>query len=158
MKITRRNFVKTTTAAAVGAGALVSAGKLEAQRSLPGGDLFQIPPESTNDPLNYLSAKHFAIFVGTTMEAYAGRKRPVQVRLVDVSDVSLPANLKRGYAGESFSLVFETVGRSPLAPQTYTFDHPNLGAFSLAIFPFGQAPRQFEAVVNRIARQGFALY
>lgn len=54
--------------------------------------------------------------------------------------------------GESFSLIFQGHGNAKLGQETYTIEHPRLGAFPLFLVPVGPARRgqSFEAVVNRM--------
>ena len=64
-----------------------------------------------------------------------------------VSATRLPSEV-----GESFSLIFKGHGNAKLGQETYTIEHPRLGAFPLFLVPVGPARRgqSFEAVVNRI--------
>jgi hypothetical protein len=69
------------------------------------------------------------------------------LRVKLVSATPLPSDV-----GEAFSLTFQGHGNAKLGQETYTIEHPRLGAFPLFLVPVGAARRgqSFEAVVNRI--------
>jgi hypothetical protein len=121
-------------------------------QALSDDDLYRIPVESANDPLNYLIKAHFEPFIGTAFKAAIDGTRAVSFRLKAVDDVALAANAKRGYRGESFSLLFENLSDRRPAPGMYAFDHDTLGKFALMLVPVGKAGRNYEAVINRIGR------
>jgi hypothetical protein len=64
-----------------------------------------------------------------------------------VSATRLPSEV-----GESFSLIFRGHGNAKLGQETYTIEHPRLGAFPLFLVPVGQGRKgqSFQAIVNRI--------
>jgi hypothetical protein len=53
---------------------------------------------------------------------------------------------------QNFSLFFKGSHDTPLRPNTYSFEHPQLGAFQLFISPAGSSGglKQYEAVFNRL--------
>jgi hypothetical protein len=53
---------------------------------------------------------------------------------------------------QNFSLFFKGSHDNPLRPNTYSFEHPQLGAFQLFISPAGSSGgmKQYEAVFNRV--------
>jgi hypothetical protein len=109
-----------------------------------------MPIESTLDPLTYLKPDHFKPFIGTVMQARSLSGRRASFVLLEVTDIRLPQNEKRGYTGETYSLLFE--GPARLRGEIYTFSHKLLGTFSLFASPVGQSTTRYEAIVNRIAK------
>jgi hypothetical protein len=151
MKITRRNFVQISGMAALSAAVLGPAGKVFGQND-PGSDLFALPADSLADPLNYLSRAHFEPFTGTAFRAGLAGGPGVNLRLKAVTDLTLAVNVKQGFTGESFSLLFESASGRRYAGGTYDFDHGNLGKFTLNLTPVGKSGRNYEAVINRVNR------
>jgi hypothetical protein len=151
MEVSRRNFIRLSGVAAMSVTALGSAGRVLGQ-VLQDDGLYQIPFESTADPLTYLLKEHFEPFMGTVFRADAGDGRLTDMRLAAVTDRTTRINAKRGCTGESFSLLFESGSKKRMAAGLYTFDHENLGKFSLTLMPVGKSGRNFEAVINRIGR------
>jgi uncharacterized protein DUF6916 len=148
MKLTRRNFIWASSAAA-SLTLFSGAGKIFGQvRRAP--VLTQMPAESMADPLSFLSSKYFEPLIGSVMSGQSGKSRTVSFLLADVRDLALESNEARGYVGESFSLLLTApVGSSPKGG-IYMFRHPTIGVFSLLISPVGIFGRNFEAIVNRI--------
>lgn len=137
--------------AGLSAALVGSAGRLFGQAFSDEG-LYRIPVESTNDPLNYLVKAHFEPFIGTSFRASASDGTAVTLRLRVVNDLSRALNVKEGYSGESFSLVFNGASKQQLVPGIYNFDH-ELGKFSLLLSPVaGRSGKYYEAVINRINR------
>ncbi len=114
-------------------------------------DLFPIPPESTTDPLNYLTREHFAPFVDSVMSVRGTSGKAITVRLTEALDLTNSANEKNGYVGVNYSLIFEPLKKANMPADTYRFQHESLGDFSLTIMPVGQSGRSRQAIVNRIA-------
>ena len=152
MKLTRRNFIKASGAAAVSAPLLLGSVTSILGQVKGANDLFPIPFESTSDPVNFLTAKYFEPFLNGYMQVQARKARPVWIQLVDVKQLSRPINEERGFKGESFSLLFRGPDERALLSGVYTFQHAALGKFSLFLSPVGQAGDSYEAVVNRIGR------
>jgi hypothetical protein len=150
MKITRRNFVQISGMAALSAALMGPVDKVFGQMAA-GSDLFALPPESLADPLNYLVRAHFEPFAGTAFRAGLG-EATADLRLKAVTDLTRAVNAKRGFGGESFSLLFESTSGKRLAGGSYDFDHGNLGRFTLNLAPVGKSGRNYEAVINRTSR------
>jgi len=148
MDIGRRHFIQTSAAAAVAVTILGTEVRSFGQTA--GDDLFFPPPESTLDPLNYFSSRHFQPLVGGVFQG-EGEFGSFDFRLLEVKQLESKSNLKRGYTGESFSLYFEAEGKTLPPSGTYDFDHPALGRFSLFVGPVGMS-NNCEAIVNRISR------
>lgn len=149
MKITRRSFIRTSGTAVLAAGVLGSFGSVFGQ-SRAAGDDFAVPAGSQSDPVFYLTRAHFEPHLNSLMRVSDGEKVS-ELRLVELPDYTLAANQKKGYYGESFSLILAGSARERLAPGVYTFEHPALGTFALSINPVGRTNR-YEAVINRIGR------
>jgi hypothetical protein len=153
MNITRRSFVKATTTAAIGASIIGTTGFRTMAQQLSANDLFPIPPESTTDPLNYLTREHFVPFVDSVMSVQGTSGKAISVRLTEAADLTNSVNEKKGYVGASYSLIFEPLRKAPMPADTYRFRHETLGDFSLTILPVGQSGRSRQALVNRIAQK-----
>jgi hypothetical protein len=149
MKITRRNFIRTSGTVVMAAGLLGPVGAILG-RSRAAGDNYALPSDSLSDPVLYFTRAHFAPYVNTTMRVSDG-KRVLDLRLVDVPDLTLAANQKKGYSGENFSLILAAPGRKKMTPGLYTFEHPALGTFTLNLNVVDR-PDCFEAVINRVNR------
>jgi len=150
MKLTRRNFIKVSSAAATSIAVLGGAGQILGQTRHAPSISAQLPPESLSDPVNFLTGSYFAPFVGTVIPAQSGRARAVSFLLAEVRDLSIDSNRARGYGGESFSLILSAPDGSSPQPGIYTFRHPTIGVFSLFVSRVGMSGRNFEAIVNRI--------
>ena len=153
MNITRRSFVKATTTAAIGASIIGTTGFRTMAQAISANDLFPIPPESTTDPLNYLTREHFVPFVDSVMSVRGTSGKAVSVRLTEALDLTNSANEKNGYVGVNYSLVFEPLKKANMPADTYHFEHETLGNFSLTILPVGQSGRSRQAIVNRISQK-----
>lgn len=148
MKITRRNFIRISGTAVIAAGLLGSVGSVAGQSRA--GDVFTVPSESLSDPLLYLTRAHFEPFLNTAMRVRDGEE-VLHLQLVELPDHTLPANHKRGFYGESFSLILSAPARSGMKAGLYTIEHPVLGTFMLNLNPVGKGNR-YEAVINRVNR------
>lgn len=149
MNRSRRNFVRhagtAITAAVVVPGAVTAAfGQITRNAGL-----LTPPVQSTLDPLTYLTPDHFTPFVGTAMQARSSSGRRVSFQLTEVKNTQLEQNEKRGYVGQSYSLMFESSMHLP--GEIYVFNHKLLGTFSLFVSPIDRKGVQYEAAVNRIA-------
>ena len=119
-------------------------------QTVDGGQALPIPPESTNDALNYLRREHFEPFVNTIFEFQPDEGRAFTLKLVEVEKLSRSANEKQGLIGESFSLLFEGSKKMKIAQGTYHLNHDSFGKFSLFIAPVGLRGNRYEAIINRI--------
>lgn len=152
MNITRRSFVKTFGVAVLTAGFANPAQSVFGQVRSMKDELFLIPPESTNDPLTYLTSQHFKPFVNTFARVWRDDKRFVQLELIEVSELRQPSNEKRGFGGESYSLLFRSADKVKLPQDTYKIEHDTLGELRLFLVSVGLRGNLYEAVVNRISR------
>lgn len=151
MKINRRNFIQTAGTAVLATAFLNPSGDVFGQALMKDG-LFMVPGESFIDPINFLTAKHFEPFTGSVMQASINGGPKTGLRLLEVLELKSQTNEKRGFSGESFSLLFEPVENATLQSQPYKIEHDGLGEFSLLIGPVGMTGNRYEAVVNRIVR------
>jgi hypothetical protein len=120
--VSRREFLVTTTAAC--AGTLLPRTAEAAGRSLP---LAQQLPQPDLTPLG---RDRFVQHVRSTFVVQA--PTPVELTLTSVSERRVTAQF------EGFSAYFHGPADRPLAQDTYTFVHPQMGSLSLFIVPIGQ--------------------
>lgn len=156
MKMHRRNFIQTLGITALALGFLNPVKDVFGQKgnilgSLEGG-LFPIPPESLNDPLTYLTSRHFEPFVNTVVRVKKSESRTIELELIEVKQLNHEVNDKRGFYGESFSLLFQNAGKTKLPQGTYEIEHDALGRFSLFLVPTGLRGIRYEAIINHVSR------
>jgi hypothetical protein len=151
MKLTRRSFLQKTGSVAIIAAV---AGPISTAfgQSMSSDSRAEKSIRASTDPLGTFTQQSFVPYVGEEMSVKGVSGRATRLRLIEVNDLSVPDNEKRGYVGESFSLIFDAGKRSRLADGVFDFDHYALGKFSLLLVPVGMSGNRYEAVVNRIAR------
>jgi len=149
MKITRRNFLLYSGAAALSATVVLPSKNVFGQ-SFKTEPLFPIPPESTDDALNYLRREHFEALVNTVFEFQSDDGRNSNLNLILVENLTLRANQKQGLTGDGFSLLFEGSKKAKIRQGVYQVKHDLLGKFSLFIVPVGLRVDRYEAIINRI--------
>jgi hypothetical protein len=149
MKISRRKFFLNTGIATLTAVVVLPAQNIFGQ-SLKTEQFFPIPPETTNDALNYLRREHFEPFVNAVFQFQPAEGRAFNLKLIAVENLTLGANEKQGLSGESFSLLFEGSKKSKVPQEIFQIDHGSLGTFSLFIAPVGLRGNRYEAIINRI--------
>jgi hypothetical protein len=109
-------------------------------------------PEGGVDPLMRLTRLDFVPYIGEVMTVADQSGQVAAFRLSEASDLKLEENERRGFRGESFSLIFESAGKRRSGGDLYQFDHYALGKFSLLLVSVGRSGKRFEAVINRLAR------
>lgn len=149
MNTSRRKFVRNA-ASALAAGVVVPGAVTGVIGQVLRDGNFMPPVESTVDPLTYLTSQHFTPFVGTVMTGTSNSMRRGAFRLLEVNDTQLEQNEKRGYRGQSYSLIFESSSR--VRGEMYQFRHRLLGTFALFVSPVGRKGNRYQAVVNRISQ------
>lgn len=149
MKINRRNFIQAfgTTALAI---SFFNPVKTVFGQTVTGDDLFPVPAESLNEPLTYLTSRHFEPYVNTFVRVQKSEKRSVQLELIEVSQTPNEGNAKHGFNGESFSLLFQSADKAKLVQGTYKISHDALGEFSLLLVPVGLRGIRYEAIINHV--------
>jgi hypothetical protein len=155
MTVSRREFLKAGTAIAFGAGLpLTLLGPAAAQSAnsaqAESGAYFAIPERSLKDPLGSFTMATFAGLLHNRFQLRVQRNRQIQLTLINVTDLASSAPLTS--EEECFSLLFRAPrGRESLRQNTYTMEHPALGAFRLFVVPMGgdRHARYYEAVINR---------
>jgi hypothetical protein len=148
--ITRRNFIEMLGLTTAGALALNLSGKAFAQTH-DANKLFSLPPESLSDPVLSFTSAHFTPFIDTDFQVKeAGAAQTETLRLLDVKEVPLKANLAKGVQGDSFSLLFDNTRAAKFDGNNFEFSHPSLGAFTLALMPVTAEPNLYEAVINHL--------
>jgi len=149
MNVSRRKFLLFSGAAVLSA-AIVLPGQNIFGQSLISDKLFSLPPESTNDALNYLRREHFESVVNTFFQFQTDEGRAFRLQLLSVENLRREENERQGYSGESFSLIFESSKKSKIAQQNFQVNHDTLGQFMLFIVPVGLKGNRYEAIINRI--------
>jgi hypothetical protein len=149
MKISRRGFIESASAAALAVGLILPTRNAfgQTQNTMQS---FPLPPESTENALNYLRRDHFAAFVNSIFVFQSENGATYKLKLIEAADLSRKRNNEQGFIGESFSLLFEGSRKFPLAQGSYLTDHDRLGKFELFIVPVGLRVNRYEAVINRI--------
>lgn len=105
-------------------------------------------PVGTGDLLSRLTQADFTRLLRTMFSIRMSAKIAWKVELYQV--IENKAGTTQGL--QNFSLFFKGSHDNPLRPNTYSFEHPQLGAFSLFISPAGSSGgmKQYEAVFNRV--------
>jgi hypothetical protein len=137
--VSRRGFVQ-------GAGVLIAGGWLHSTLSF--GRASAVASEATS-PVHAMDQEAFAAYLGQSFRIEGEATAPLDVRLVDVADRRPPVG---HHGGESFALIFRSLGDQPLSQHTYQFSHPALGSFPLFIVPGVASPEgiNHEAIINRL--------
>ena len=154
MRISRRKFLRSgTTAAAIGAGAVLAPRFASAQRSArPVDGVGPVGPRAGFDSFNAIgnySRADFEALVGTKFNLISDTYGHRTVTLKGVrSDDTL-----KGSEAECFSLVFEGRGWEDVCQDVYYVSHDTLGHFHALMSPVresgGSERLCYEAVVNR---------
>lgn len=147
MSISRRRFAQTAGLAIAGTSLAVSPVKLFAQ-SL--GSATGLSAEAGADILMNMTSEAFLPYVGTIFQPANGAQR-ISLQLIEILTKAFEENRLLGVTGESFSLVFRTLGKKALPQGIHTFEHPSLGTFSLFISPVGRSGSRFQAVINHLS-------
>lgn len=146
--IPRRKFIWQFGTATVAAICLSSVSGIAGQSAKTSGFL---PPEKSSNPLSYLTREHFESLVGTFWQINVDDNYAVQLRLIEVKDLTKKINVERGYTGESFSLLFQVSAQQPFPQETYLMKHADLEEFPLLLVPVGQRTDRYESIINRIS-------
>jgi hypothetical protein len=144
MALTRRKFTQVAGAAMMGIGFAGPAAKVFSQSLISSG-LFSVTGEVSADLLMSFKSDTFLPYLGTVF--YSGENGN-SLRLTDVVIHQHQKEKLSVTAGESFSLLFQKVGRKSVLQDVHTFEHPSLGTFSLFIAPVERGGKIYEAVIN----------
>jgi hypothetical protein len=123
-------------------GTLMTAGKAAA-RSFFKGDI----------PLDELSFTTFAGHLGDRFEIRLDPTETISAELVEVTNhTGTDSSTSTDNQRDCFAVLFQTSQDHSLEQNTYVFDHPEIGQFSLFIVPVGmdKRGRLYEAVFNRL--------
>lgn len=151
MKISRRNFIK------LGSGAALVGTNLLTPFAAPGqntNSLRSLPMEALDDPFFFLTAADFRKYAGTEFLLFTETGAIVAV-LSDVTQIKAAKPARRGKnnssqpRAETFSLSFNLPAEG-LPQATYRLQHPNLGEFDLFLVPEADSKTSLHAVINRI--------
>jgi hypothetical protein len=146
MAISRRKFAQTAGVTIVGIGLAGAAGKVFSRSSIS-GDLFPLPAESFAGPVMSFNSDAFLPYLGTIFQPSQNGIRKTSLQLTEVFIHQYIKKQPLRNNGDSFSLLFRSVGRNALPQKTYTFEHASLGTFSLFVAPVGRGPKVYEAVI-----------
>ena len=141
--MSRAGLLKLGAAAAVVIGGGSAARAVAGKSASPSEDVASAGGRMVRGP-RHLRLATYVPLVGSAFRIHRS-KSSLGVKLV--SATQLPSDV-----GESFSLIFKGHGNAKLGQETYTIEHPRLGAFPLFLVPVGQARtgQSFQAIVNRI--------
>jgi hypothetical protein len=151
MAISRRKFAQTVGLALAGTTLAGSAGNVFSQTSGP-GDLFQLPGEAYSDQVLSFNSDLFRPFIGTLFQPDQNNSRKPSLQLVEVAISEIKSKKQVNVTGESFSLIFRSVGRNKLPEETHMFQHGSLGTFAIFISPVERDRRTYQAVINHQAK------
>lgn len=151
MQITRRDFVRN-----IGIGAcaiyLTGSGAVFGQKRQRGG-FFPIPAEAYTDPMYSMTAKQFEEYLGRSFLIVSDNGKSFEAVLTEVNVQEDLRNTSTGVYGESFSLIFEANNDEVrLTQDVYSISTPGIQLFSPLVVPTGRRSRQYEVIVNHLAR------
>jgi hypothetical protein len=150
MHTTRRNFLRVAGTA----GMLATAGGFGSlfgqQRKAV--DLFPLPAEVYSQPLFSMGSKQFEVLIGRTFTAVSESGRANRLVLTEVNRLERMQNTVGGYYGECYSLIFESSAKVRLTQDVYEIRAEGLESFSALVVPTGRRLREFEIIVNHLAR------
>ena len=153
MSLSRREFMRAATLAALAAGIPLNATitghaqQTNAQRPpAPGGSL---PHEVYNDPLFYYRKSSFTNSLKTKFVVQTRGFKGIILTLAEVKDIG-PVPDQAATGRECFSLLVRSV--NALRQNTYTLKHNVLGTFDLFLVPLpkDRLGRRYIAVINRL--------
>ena len=147
MHTSRRNFLRTTTAALT---FVVAGGGSRAFGQKRPVDLFPVPAEAYSDPIFSLTFSQAEALVGTTFTTIGASGRPVRLILTAVNSLERKANGIRGCYGESFSLIFEGQKKTTLDQGVYRLSGGGLEFDAVLLVPTGIARDKYEVIVNHV--------
>ena len=150
MHTTRRNFLKVAGTAGMlattgGFGSLFG----QQQKTV---DLFPLPAEVYSQPLYSMTSKQFETRIGRAFTALSETGRANRLVLTEVNRLERMQNSVGGYYGECYSLIFESSAKVRLTQDVYEMRTDGLESFSALLVPTGRGPREFEIIVNHLAR------
>ena len=145
-KLTRRKFLVSSGIALIGASSASSLFGQIAGSTKP----FVVPPESEDDVLARLTLNDFLPHVGEEFKVYSQDGRALRLQLIAAENDCERVKWGSNYAGDLFTLLFETRRTLNFGQDVYEFDHFALGKFQLLLAPVGLTGRRFEAVINRM--------
>ena len=160
MSVSRRNLLRNSILAAIAfAASPFRAWSGQGKSGQKSG-----PSNVNNDGWEHLDRAAFNKAVGTGFKVtpISGSGNSVWLRLLSVQDLPAlvpvdPASMavppKQKSANillSGFMLIFLGTLAKPLPQDTYGFEHPGLGKFSLLIVPGGQGAQTYTAIIARL--------
>ena len=158
MKLSRRRFLETggklSLAVAFSSGfSAIAFGQTSSSR-LGSGLGATVPKEALEDTLYQITRAMFTDNFRSRFTLSLKGVKLTDVTLIEVNDLNPPSFKSDGTnPRECFSVVFEGPRTLPLAQNTYTLEHSELGTFQLLLVPGdpGRGPRlHYGAVINRL--------
>ena len=159
MSVSRRQLLRNSVFAALAC----AASPLQAWTGPKSGSTKQPPKNPVdNAGLQHLDRASFTGVIGSgfKVSVTSGNSSTVWLRLLKVEDLPaltpvnldamavLPKHNTAPVTTSGFMLLFLGTLPKPLPQDTYTFEHPGLGKFSLLIVPNGH--ETYTAVINRL--------
>jgi len=151
MPVSRRLFLKAASGATLIASlpqAIVTVFSQDKRKSIQGTrtgtGVHGIPVAITEDPLFYYNSAAFSSCVGSVFSVYVSQRRHIDLKLVDVRQLTPAVPGKEGFA-----LVFEDTRINRLTSGLYKIEHSALGTMSLMLGSVNQGGTSYEAVINR---------
>src|SRR5688500_18087897 len=153
MSISRRNFIKLGSAAALVGTSLLMPVAATGQKT--SGSLEALPAEVLDDPFFYLTAEDFKKYAGTEFLLFT-ETGAIAVVLSNVTLMKATKLNRRVVSKKSSQPVKETFSLTFNLPAegsqqgTYRLQHPSLGEFDLFLVPEARSKNLLYAVINRI--------
>jgi hypothetical protein len=135
MSLSRRTFLRTSTAAALFASLALHPLKTafaQITSTAAGSPYHQIPQEATRDRVFYFAKSTFAPHLNTDFVVRAG-VIVTTLRLIEVEDCGSDGDEARDGAGECFALTFRADRKLSDLRTIHVFEHAALGEFNLFV-------------------------
>jgi hypothetical protein len=150
INFSRRSFIENLSVTAVAAVTVSSVTNVFGQKGNVGLNLG--PTSNNSGHLDHLTSGRFEPYLNTTFTVQNGPIRSSSLILREIRVLNNKTNEKRGYSGESFSLLFQGPSEANLASGPYRFGHDSMGRFSFLVNPVGAGQTNYEVIVNRLHR------
>lgn len=100
-----------------------------------------------------MTAKQFEEYLGRSFLIVSDNGKSFEAVLTEVNVQEDLRNTSTGVYGESFSLIFEANNDEVrLTQDVYSISTPGIQLFSPLVVPTGRRSRQYEVIVNHLAR------
>jgi hypothetical protein len=145
----RRKFLKVGSVATV--GGLLFGGNINVlgQVSDKTG-YFQVPIEVLSEKAALLNRQSFESLLNAVFSVRGENASQVSLRLVEIVDNDRKTKSISTANTDSFTLIFEVVGRGRLQDKIYQVSNPSLGEYPIFVSTVGRSGNRFQAVFNRV--------